>query len=63
MSDMKSQVATGAAPREISYSFSAKSRAGRTLIRSIENLTGRPKLLRMPLGTSARSRPGGTSGK
>lgn len=50
MSVMKSELAAGAAPREISYSFSAKSRAGRTLIRSIENLTGRPRLLRMALG-------------
>ncbi len=41
---------TGAAPREISYSFSAKSRAAKALIRSIENLTGRPRLLRMALG-------------
>jgi putative hemolysin len=41
---------TGAAPREISYSFSARSRAGRALIRSIENMTGRPSLLRMALG-------------
>ncbi len=41
---------TGATPREISYSFSAKSRAGRALIRSIENLTGRPRLLKMALG-------------
>ncbi len=38
------------APKEISYSFSAKSRAGRTLIRSIENITGRPRLLRMADG-------------
>lgn len=41
---------TGAAPSEISYSFSARSRAGRAVIRSIENLTGRPRLLRMALG-------------
>lgn len=41
---------TGAAPREISYSFSAKSRAGRTVVRTIENLTGRPRLLKMALG-------------
>ncbi len=40
----------GDAPKEISYSFSAKSRAGRTLIRSIENITGRPRLLRMADG-------------
>ncbi|MBY8975552.1 lysophospholipid acyltransferase family protein [Rhodobacteraceae bacterium NNCM2] len=42
--------ASGAAPREISYSFSARSRAGKAVIRSIENLTGRPRLLRMALG-------------
>lgn len=41
---MKAQTAT---PREISYSTSATTRAGRTLIRSIENLTGRPRLIRM----------------
>ncbi|MGF1445759.1 MAG: lysophospholipid acyltransferase family protein [Pikeienuella sp.] len=40
----------GAAPKEISYSFSARSRAGRTLIRSIETLTGRPRLLRLAEG-------------
>ena len=40
----------GAAPREISYAFSARSRAARAVIRSIENLTGRPRLLRMALG-------------
>lgn len=42
--------AAGAAPKEISYSFSARSRAGRTLIRSIENVTGRPRLLRLADG-------------
>ncbi|MCL5777280.1 lysophospholipid acyltransferase family protein [Limibaculum sp. FT325] len=41
---------TGAAPREISYSFAAQTRAGRAVIRSIENITGRPRLLRMALG-------------
>ena len=46
----KGTVATGATPREISYSFSAKSRAAKALIRSIENITGRPRLLRMALG-------------
>ena len=40
----------GAAPREISYSWSAKSRMGRAVIRSLENLTGRPRLLKMALG-------------
>ena len=43
-------VGTGAAPREISYSFSVKTKAARLLVRSIENLTGRPRLLRMALG-------------
>ena len=42
--------AEGAAPREISYSWSAKTKVGRALIRSVENLTGRPKLLKMALG-------------
>jgi len=37
-------------PREISYSASARSRAGRAMIRSIENITGRPRLLKMALG-------------
>ncbi|MEO0359819.1 MAG: lysophospholipid acyltransferase family protein [Pseudomonadota bacterium] len=41
---------TGQTPREISYAYSARSRAGRAVIRSIENLTGRPKLIRMALG-------------
>jgi putative hemolysin len=40
----------GAAAREISYSFSAKTKAGRAVIRSIENITGRPRLIRMALG-------------
>jgi len=40
----------GAAAREISYAYSAKSRAGRAVIRSIENITGRPRLIRMALG-------------
>ena len=40
----------GSAPREISYAWSAKNLAERTLIRGIENLTGRPKLLKMALG-------------
>ena len=40
----------GAAPREISYAWSAKNMAQRAVIRSIENLTGRPKLLKMALG-------------
>jgi len=41
---------SGQAAREISYSTSARSRAGRAIIRSIENLTGRPRLLRMAHG-------------
>ena len=40
----------GATPREISYAWSAKNMAERAVIRSIENLTGRPKLLKMALG-------------
>lgn len=39
---MKSSVA-----REISYASSATTRAGRVLIRSVENLTGRLRLIRM----------------
>ncbi len=38
------------APKEISYSFAAKTRAARLLIRTVENLTGRPRLLRLALG-------------
>lgn len=41
---------SGGTPQEISYAYSARSRAGRAVIRSIENLTGRPKLIRMALG-------------
>lgn len=40
----------GAAAREISYSFLARSLAARAMIRSIENITGRPRLLRMADG-------------
>ncbi len=50
MAMQQSKLSTGAAPKEISYSFSARSRAGRTLIRSIENVTGRPRLLRLARG-------------
>jgi len=39
-----------ATPKEISYSGSARSRAGRAMIRGIENITGRPRLLKMALG-------------
>ena len=38
------------AAREISYANGARSRAGRALIRGIENLTGRPKLIKMAQG-------------
>ncbi|MEM9782836.1 MAG: hypothetical protein AAF899_10200, partial [Pseudomonadota bacterium] len=40
----------GTSPRDISYSFYARTRAARAVIRSIENLTGRPRLLRMADG-------------
>jgi len=40
----------GAAPREISYAFAAQSRAGKAVIRGIENATGRLRLLKMALG-------------
>ena len=40
----------GQVHKEISYSFSAQSRAGRAVIRGIENITGRPRLLRMADG-------------
>lgn len=42
--------ATGAAPKEISYSWSGKNKFARALIRSVENLTGRPRLLKMADG-------------
>lgn len=45
-----SRITTAHAAREISYAFSARTRAGRLFIRSIENLTGRPRLIRMALG-------------
>ncbi|MEM8871226.1 MAG: lysophospholipid acyltransferase family protein [Pseudomonadota bacterium] len=41
---------TARVARDISYSHSAQTRAGRGLIRSIENLTGRIKLIRMAEG-------------
>jgi putative hemolysin len=43
----------GAAAREISYAFGARTRAGRAVIRSIENVTGRPRLIRMAKGYDA----------
>jgi putative hemolysin len=45
-----SEPSEGTAPREISYSWSAKSKLGKAVIRSLENLTGRPRLLKMALG-------------
>ena len=50
MPQAKQRTSDGAAPREISYSWSAKSKMGRAVIRSLENLTGRPRLLKMALG-------------
>ena len=47
---MEQHAGNGGTPREISYAFSAKSRAGKAVIRSIENLTGRPRLIRMAAG-------------
>mgnify|MGYP006275945745 CR=1 FL=1 len=38
------------AAREISYARSARTRAGRLFIRGVENLTGRPRLIKMALG-------------
>ena len=40
----------GATAREISYAYSARTRAGRAFIRGVENLTGRPRLIRMARG-------------
>ncbi|MBV6633261.1 MAG: lysophospholipid acyltransferase family protein [Alphaproteobacteria bacterium] len=40
----------GMSAREISYAFAARSKAGRAMIRSIENLTGRPRLIKMADG-------------
>jgi putative hemolysin len=37
-------------PRDISYSFAARNKAAQLLIRTVENLTGRPRLLRLALG-------------
>ncbi|MEM9725718.1 MAG: lysophospholipid acyltransferase family protein [Pseudomonadota bacterium] len=42
-------MAGGSSPNEITYALGARTRAGRTLIKSIENLTGRPRLLRLAL--------------
>lgn len=46
----EAQTSDGMAPRDISYSFYGRTRASRAVIRSIENLTGRPRLLRMADG-------------
>ncbi|MEM1161161.1 MAG: lysophospholipid acyltransferase family protein [Pseudomonadota bacterium] len=43
-------VESGAAPREISYSFSARGRVSKAVIKTIENVTGRPRLLRLASG-------------
>ena len=40
----------GAAPREISYAWSVKTAAARALVKTIENITGRPRILKMALG-------------
>ncbi|MFQ3253325.1 MAG: putative hemolysin [Loktanella salsilacus] len=47
------------ATKEISYASSAKGRGGRTLIRLLENATGRPKLLRRVQGYDAQVGQGG----
>lgn len=44
------RIADAHAAREISYAHGARTRAGRALIRSIENVTGRPRLIKMALG-------------
>ncbi len=44
--------------RDISYAHSARSRAGRGLIRGIENLTGRIRLIRLAQGYEAEVGPG-----
>ena len=46
------------ATREISYASSAQTRAGRGFIRSVENLTGRMKLIRMARGYEDEVRAG-----
>ena len=43
----RNQVSQREVAREISYATSAQSRAGRALIRTVENLTGRPRLIQM----------------
>lgn len=44
---------SGAVAREISYSHSARTRMGSLVIRAMENVTGRPRLLRMAEGYEA----------
>lgn len=41
---------SGATPRDISYAFSAKNMAQRAVIKTIENISGRTRLLRMAQG-------------
>ncbi|MFV0474424.1 MAG: lysophospholipid acyltransferase family protein [Pikeienuella sp.] len=48
----------GRTPADVSYASSARSRAGRAMIRSIENLTGRHRLLRMAFGYEEEVRAG-----
>jgi putative hemolysin len=48
MPDRRSEAAEAA--REISYARSARTKAGRAFIRGVENLTGRPKLIKMAEG-------------
>ncbi|MEO0393033.1 MAG: lysophospholipid acyltransferase family protein [Pseudomonadota bacterium] len=48
----------GLSAREISYAYAAQSKAGKALIRSIENMTGRPKLIRMAEGYDAEVEQG-----
>lgn len=57
MSDLKSPPDRDVA-RDISYSFAAKTRAGRAVIRTVENLSGRRRLLRMARGYREEVRAG-----
>ncbi len=43
----------GGGPDEITYATGARSRVGRAVIRGIENITGRPRLIRMALDYQA----------
>ncbi|MEL6980315.1 MAG: lysophospholipid acyltransferase family protein [Pseudomonadota bacterium] len=50
---------TGAeGPNEITYALGARTKAGRTMIKSIENITGRPRLLKMALDYQAEMADG-----